>query len=125
LITGKKYIVLNMENKIWKLDGFEVSEEEMMKHFGFVYLIKLSNGKQYLGKKQIKNFTYKQVNSYNSSNTTVKKSLITHKNVLQWATSKRELTYLETKYQFIYNVLEDDSFENYNILGKFYRGKLK
>ena len=37
--------------------------------------------------------------------------------------SKTELTYYETKYQFIREVLESDEFLNGNILGRFYRFK--
>ena len=35
--------------------------------------------------------------------------------------SKTELTYYETKYQFVRGVLESDEFLNGNILGKFYK----
>jgi len=37
--------------------------------------------------------------------------------------SKTELTYYETKYQFIRGVLESDEFLNGNILGRFYKFK--
>jgi hypothetical protein len=37
--------------------------------------------------------------------------------------SKTELTYYETKYQFIREVLESDEFLNGNILGRFYKFK--
>ena len=41
--------------------------------------------------------------------------------ILRFATSKKELTYFETKYQFVYEVLEKpDEFFNDNILGKFF-----
>jgi len=40
--------------------------------------------------------------------------------ILQVAYSKKELTYLECKWQFKYEVLELDEFLNYNILGKFF-----
>ena len=40
--------------------------------------------------------------------------------ILQYAYDKKELTYLETKFQFLHNVLEDDNYLNSNILGKFY-----
>ena len=36
------------------------------------------------------------------------------------AYNKKELTYLECKYQFIFEVLEDKKYINDNILGKFY-----
>ena len=40
--------------------------------------------------------------------------------------NKKELTYLECKYQFILEVLEDKKYLNDNILGKFYdRGDFK
>ena len=40
--------------------------------------------------------------------------------ILLFCDSKRDLTYQEVKYQFQYNVLEVDSYNN-TILGKFYR----
>ena len=40
--------------------------------------------------------------------------------ILQVAYNKKELTYLECKYQFILEVLEDKKYLNDNILGKFY-----
>ena len=112
---------------MWVYKEQIVEEEEMMKHFGFAYRIELSNGQHYIGKKNVVNFTYNAINKYCSSNDTIKqnKSLISNKIILEWAESKRQLTYLETKYQFIYEVLEIEEFLNYNILGKFYRGKLK
>ena len=43
-----------------------------------------------------------------------------HRKILQIAYNKKELTYLECKYQFILEVLEDKQYLNDNILGKFY-----
>ena len=41
--------------------------------------------------------------------------------ILNFCTSKKELTYFETKYQFLYEVLEkSNEFFNDNILGKFF-----
>ena len=40
--------------------------------------------------------------------------------ILQVAFNKKELTYLECKYQFMLEVLEDKKYLNDNILGKFY-----
>ena len=40
--------------------------------------------------------------------------------ILQIAYNKKELTYLECKYQFVLEVLEDKLYLNDNILGKFY-----
>jgi len=44
--------------------------------------------------------------------------------VLKLCKTSKQLTYWETKYLFQYNVLEDDSYMNDNILGKFYRKDL-
>lgn len=46
---------------------------------------------------------------------------IVSKYILDIAYSKRELTYLETKLLFQYEVLESDNYYNLNILGKFYK----
>jgi len=43
--------------------------------------------------------------------------------ILHYAFNKLELTYLEAKYLFIYEVLESPNYINDNILGSFYRGK--
>jgi len=44
--------------------------------------------------------------------------------VLKLCKTSKQLTYWETKYLLQYNVLEDDSYMNDNILGKFYRKDL-
>jgi len=41
--------------------------------------------------------------------------------ILEFGFDKRNLTYLETKYLFLNNVLEDNMYYNNNILGKFYK----
>jgi hypothetical protein len=75
--------------------------------------------KQY---KRVRKFTYK---NYFSSNEVLKE----HYNndgkieriIIEIAYSKIQLTYLEVKHQFINEVLEDESYLNNNILGKFYK----
>ena len=75
--------------------------------------------KQY---KRVRKFTYK---NYYSSNEVLKE----HYNndgkieriIIEIAYSKIQLTYLECKHQFINEVLEDESYLNNNILGKFYK----
>ena len=47
------------------------------------------------------------------------------KEILRFAVSNRELTYLEARAQFVFEVLEDPAFLNDNILGKFFKGNLK
>ena len=61
--------------------------------------------------------------TYNSSNLELKKRKdISVREIIDFAYSKQELTYLETKYQMQYSVLESDSWYNDNILGKFFSG---
>lgn len=58
---------------------------------------------------------------YQSSNTELKKKKEVTKEILDFAFSKKQLTYLELKRMFELNVLESDRYYNDNILGKFYR----
>ena len=89
-----------------------------------------------LGKKELpadkRKKTYKRVRkmayeNYYSSNDVLKQA---HKNgvnikreILHICMSKTELSYMEVKYQFMYEVLERDDYLNGNILGKFYKQK--
>ena len=61
--------------------------------------------------------------NYQSSNKEVQQWPTQFKRILQYAYSKKELTYLETKYLFQYNALEDKNSFNGNILAKFYKGE--
>jgi hypothetical protein len=67
--------------------------------------------------------------NYFSSNVELKKAhkegVKIKRQILKLCYSKIELTYQETKYLFMYNVLENDEYLNSNILGKFYRNKIK
>ena len=47
------------------------------------------------------------------------------KDIFCFAFSKKELTYLEEKYQFMNNVLENPLFINDNIGGRYFRSELK
>lgn len=127
---------------------------------GFVYIIEYTDGKKYIGKKNLYSnklvssidsfkktlpikVTEKKVNSgkgfritkyeaifesdwkkYQGSAKECKNKICKNKTILAFAYSKLHLTYLEVKYQMYYNVLEDNTFINDNILGKFYKGKL-
>jgi hypothetical protein len=51
-------------------------------------------------------------------------SPLVSKKILEYAPTKRSLTYLEAKHLFINSVLEDDTYLNQNILGSFFKGKL-
>ena len=46
------------------------------------------------------------------------------KYLLCYAGSKRELTYLEVKMLFVYEVLEDDTYLNKNIINRWFKGNI-
>ena len=117
--------------------------------FGFVYkTTHLPTGKKYIGKKSLiynlkkklgkkekalwegkgRPPVYKRVlkesdwKSYYGSHSFIKdanKEDLTRE-ILEVAYHKKELTYLECKYQFTLGVLESRSYLNDNILGKFF-----
>ena len=91
--------------------------------FGFVYLvIHKPTNKKYIGKKVL--YFSKKVKIGKKE----LKSLLSEskakdftRSILKIVPSKKLLTYFETKYQMVYQVLEKpDEFFNDNILGKFY-----
>ena len=109
-----------------KIDG------ELVKYIGkknFFANVKTKLGKKALPTdkrlkkyKRVKKFTYKD---YYSSNEVLiqahKDGVDIKREILYICYTKADLSYQEVKYQFAYNVLEDDSFLNRNILGKFYK----
>ena len=105
---------------------------------GFVYIIVNNQTNQwYIGKKSLyshitkpplKGYKRKRKvtkesdwKTYMSSSDIVKEWTDIRKEILQFAFSKKELTYLETKYLFNFDALEDEYCVNSNILGKFFR----
>ena len=116
--------------------------------FGFVYLVTHTpSGKKYLGKKQlISNRTLPPLKgqkkkrkiqkesdwkTYYGSQTEVKQLVKESQDMLEFvreirifASTKKQLTYFETKLQFVNEVLENDEYLNSNILGKFFRKDL-
>lgn len=135
---------------MWKFNNKDCNVIPDSNAIGFVYKItNLDNGKIYIGKKNFfskrnvklgkkelaartdkrkskKKVVIKEMKwqTYVGSNKEltedIKSGATIKKEILCLAYSKQQLTYLETKYQFQYNVLEIDSY-NGNILGKFYR----
>ena len=120
--------------------------------FGFIYKITdLTTGLLYIGSKQLyhtrkvklskkkkkllntrKIYEYVQRYSgwkeYTGSsidlNEEIKKDIhIFKKEIIMIVFNKKQIKYYETKYQFVYEVLEKQSF-NQNILGKYYRSDL-
>jgi hypothetical protein len=61
---------------------------------------------------------------YISSSDDISDHIIIYKEILEYAPTKRSLTYLEEKHQFLNNVLEDDSYINKQIGNRYYRNKL-
>ena len=97
-----------------------------------------ANIKRPLGKKALAVTTDKRLKKYTrvikpdflnyySSNTVLKKAhkegVAIKREILMICYSGMELTYQETKHQFVYEVLEKEEFLNGNILGRFYKTK--
>jgi hypothetical protein len=97
-----------------------------------------ANVKKPLGKKALAMTTDKRLKKYRrelkpdfmkyySSNKSLKDAHKTgtpiKREILRICYSAMELTYQETKYQFVYEVLEKQEFLNGNILGRFYKFK--
>jgi hypothetical protein len=65
--------------------------------------------------------------NYYSSNKILKdahkKGVVIKREMLLICYSKTDLTYQETKHQFLYEVLEKEEYLNGNILGRFYKTK--
>ena len=118
------------------------------KTVGFIYEIHFSNGRKYIGRKALLHKRTRQplkgkkkkridyVDSgwlkyegsiKNPQFETDKKSgvFILKKVILKLCFDKWDMTYYETKYQFDRDCLVDQCYYNGNILGKFYRKKLK
>jgi len=122
--------------------------EQMPKNtFGFIYEATYTpTNEKYLGKKVLffnrtlpplkgtkrKRKVVKESDwlNYYGSHTKIKQLLSEGKQenfsrkILEFAFNKKHLTYLETKYQFSNNVLENTEYINDNILGKFFRKDL-
>lgn len=97
-----------------------------------------ANIKRPLGKKALAMSTDKRLKKYRtlrnpdfmryySSNKTLKDAhkagVVIKREILKICYSAMELTYQETKYQFVHEVLEKEEYLNGNILGRFYKFK--
>lgn len=135
---------------MWLYKNKEINSIEDMPTdtFGFVYLVTHTpSGKKYLGKKQlIANRTLPPLKgqkkkrkiqkesdwkTYYGSQTEVKQlvkesqdKLDFVREIIIFTSTKKQLTYFETKLQFVNEVLENDEYLNSNILGKFFRKDL-
>ena len=97
-----------------------------------------ANIKRPLGKKALAMSTDKRLKKYKrelkpdfmryySSNKTLKDAhkagVPIKREILRICSTQMELTYQETKHQFLYEVVEKEEFLNGNILGRFYKIK--
>jgi len=134
---------------MWLYNGEVIESIEQMPQntFGFIYQATyLPTNKKYLGKKVLffnrtlpplkgtkrKRKVVKESDwqTYYGSHEKIKTLLKENKQsefqreILEFAFNKKHLTYLETKYLFCNNVLENEEYINDNILGKFFRKDL-
>jgi hypothetical protein len=97
-----------------------------------------ANIKKPMGKKALAMSTDKRLKKYTrelkpdfmnyySSNKALKDAhkagVVIKREILMICNTQMELTYQETKHQFLYEVLEKDEYLNGNILGRFYKIK--
>jgi hypothetical protein len=119
--------------------GFVYQMSVILNGNSYAYIGKknfFSNVKKKLGKKALAALTDKRVKKYTietkpnfinyySSNQQLKEvhkaGLPIKREILKICYSKTELTYQETKYQFVMEVLEKEEYLNGNILGRFYK----
>lgn len=95
-------------------------------YYGFVYRIDFKDSSYYIGQKSFRKGTNWRF--YKSSSKKVQEKLKTEIGefvVLKLCRNKSELTYEETRQQFLMNCLEDPKSLCENICGKFFRKRLR
>ena len=111
--TGKKYLgkksIFHTLNK--KLGKKELAEQPITRGRAKTtkQIIKESDWKTYYGSEE---FIKQAIRNKQHDEFT--------REIIHFVTNKKQLTYYECKYQFMYGVLESDEWTNHNILGKFY-----
>ena len=83
-------------------------------------------GKNKNGKRVYFDILKKESNwqDYESSSDEVGNRVVIKKEILELAPTKRSLTYLEEKYLFLNNVLEDENYLNKQIGNRYFKGRL-
>ena len=111
---GKKVLYFNKKVKMGKKD-YEALTNVVGRKPAYKLAVKESDWKTYYGsQKELKSLLKES------------KSSDFERFIIKTVPNKKLLTYFETKYQFIYQVLEKpDEFFNDNILGKFYTRDLE
>jgi hypothetical protein len=112
--TGKKYLG---KKSLYHSTNVKLGKKEIAN-------LPITRGRTKLTKQVIKESDWK---SYYGSEEFIKQRIKEKKQeeftreIIHFVENKKLLTYFECKYQFIYNVLEDNEWMNSNILGKFYK----
>ncbi len=125
----------------WLYQGEQFDKKLVDNFEAFVYNITCPDNRIYIGKKtfwfmrrkpkatrrsRIESDWEKYVGSNEYLKEEIKKSSEGYiREILHLCKTKGEATYLETKEQFNRNVLENEMYINDNILGKFFRGRVK
>lgn len=125
---------------MWIYQGKTIDEKVVDNYEAFVYSITTPDGRKYIGKKTFwfmrkkpkakrRSRMESDWKTYYGSNEALKEETKTSKEgyireILYLCKTKGEATYLETKEQFARSVLEDTTYLNDNILGKFFRGRI-
>lgn len=123
----------------WVFEGLTFESEDIGDHFGFVYMItNLTNGRKYIGRKYFYTIRKQAGKSrrvrkesnwkdYYGSSDELKADIEVigeryfKRIIISLHKTKGDVNYSEVKEQFINNVLEDDTFYNSNINGKWHR----
>ena len=100
---GKKFLIYNLKKKLGKKEK-ALWEGKGRPHI-YKRVLKESDWKTYYG-------SHSFIKDANEEDLT--------REILEIAYHKKELTYIECKWQFVLGVLEDKGYLNDNILGKFY-----
>lgn len=104
---GKKVLYHSTKKKLTKKELAEI--EGQGRRPAFRLIVKESDWKSYWGSNKL--LVEERKNNPDDF----------ERSIIQLATNKKQLTYFETKYLFIYSVLEkSEEFYNDNILGKFF-----
>ena len=128
----------------WTYLGCPVTSDPMPSEvFGFIYLITFTDGRKYIGKKQV--FLQRKLKPRKGDRKNAKRikwyeskwfeyegsskhrgdRIIATKEILRFCYSKKELTYFEEKEQWLQDVLYHPQYINANIRGVYFRGEFE
>jgi len=122
----------------WTFDDKEFDSENIGDAYGFVYLITTPEGQKYIGRKyfwsirKVKGKSRRQRSesdwkTYYGSSDVLKAKIkesdkkFFRREIISLHSTKGDVNVTEVRLQFIMNVLEDESFINENVNGKWHR----